>query len=136
MVSSVSKFVLRFIINCEIVGESVEIPAVDLAKLWVLADRFLMPRLQNPVMKKLGDPDSWWSHNPKVLNPPEDSSITAHKELIAYVNSTEGRDTPLKRYCTRLLLSRIEGSFEDEDMNPPDYQAQCKSEVHSVTGTG
>jgi hypothetical protein len=136
MVSVGFKSQLKFVINREIVGKTEKIAAADLAKLWVLADRCLMPRLQNLVVEKLGDPDDW-SHIPKIPDSLENSDITAHREPITYANSTEGIDTPLKRYCARLLLSRIEGDDHDRHtMSAWDFLAHRQNQVYSITGPG
>lgn len=76
------------------------VAAVDLAKLWVLAERCLMPQLQNQVIDKLGDPLTLilgFKNLKKNL-------IIATQELVEYVDHTAGDETPLKRYCVQLLL--------------------------------
>ena len=130
-VVSGSEVCVELFINGAITGKSAKIPAVDLAKLWVLADRCLMPQLQNHDMKKLGSPDAWPEHITKAPNLVQDrgTGVAAHTKLIAYANTTEGIETPLKRYCIRLLLSRIDG---DEGEGLPLRQDR----VLSILGPG
>lgn len=77
---------------------------VDLAKLWNLADRLRIPRLQNMVMDKLGCPDSgkiknFFTKSGKL------KMHTAAQEFIEYVGISTSAEKPLGRYVVRLLLN-------------------------------
>ncbi|KUJ07471.1 uncharacterized protein LY89DRAFT_742703 [Mollisia scopiformis] len=81
--------------------------AINMAKLWVLAGRFLIPKLQNQAIKHIGNPDYLGSAITI-------GTISVHKgtlarqivgEFVQYVANEVDPESPLYRYCVRTILS-------------------------------
>src|ERR1700712_213580 len=79
---------------------------MEYCKLWMLAERFLMPSLQNAAMKGfLADPD-WWTSDP---NETDETISDAIAEVFRFVYSGP-ESSPLKRACLHIMLMEWNGN--------------------------
>lgn len=103
------------------------VPLVDLAKLWDLADRLMMPMLQNMVMEELPQLDR--SKLVTLTKSGDNNPEVAVREFLEYVGLSRDCENPLGRYCIRLLLRFFKDKYEkDKD--------DAKEHVRTMLGDG
>lgn len=76
--------------------------SVRLGMLWVLAERCLMPKLQNDVIDKLGCPDPFYASV---------GHLYSTRQVVLYVDGVYGESgvkKPLARYCLRSMLGFLD----------------------------
>ncbi|CZR61812.1 uncharacterized protein PAC_11709 [Phialocephala subalpina] len=83
---------------------------MDLFKLWVLGQRFLMPELQNAVMESttpftLSNPDFFGDDQLTELEARENI-----REWFLYAYDNTAKDSHLRRYSTAMMISMLEWS--------------------------
>lgn len=85
-------------------------------------------------MEKLGDPRFF---NAVTTVPTSFAGhITASKELIKYVDSIEGHNAPLKRYCTHLLLFMFGNGGRDPNHALSITNQVAKQYMKTIVGSG
>lgn len=102
--------------------------AIDLCKLWVLAERCLIPRLQNQVFEKLKLVPEIFS---RTLFPPQNIADDPLGELVEYIDQLPAYDSSLKRWSTRVLLMLLK-NWERNSAKVPGY----KEGIRKAMGNG